>query len=247
MCDASLCPLLLTHEGEGPAEFESQKIHPLREHIEQCQGLRIRVRWSKSVVRRIMALFPWRYDDSSWKGYVRDWQESLLGPLAKGKLGTLEDAESAPDAAVSFSSCGRLGSFSALAEEWEDWLIGWFADAESPGDSKGVGTPATCAAVGRATSDHPTGFLFVAEPIKWRLVKYPWLRFYDPRLPTQGRSFEPERRWRTLNKPPRGQANGLLDRYGNEWCWDSYHNDHWDVQLRHGGGHENVSPDGSLL
>ena len=39
---------------------------------------------------------------------------------------------------------------------------------------------------------------------------------------------------------------GFLDKSGNEWCWDTYHQDHWDVQTG-GSTHLNVTPDGHIL
>ncbi len=76
-------------------------------------------------------------------------------------------------------------------------------------------------------------------------------------LPTTGLiRFVPRRGYHPTQPLSRGERNGYLDRFGNEWIWDQVKSE-WDVQLSRtgkahlgwasrSGAHVNVSPGGEF-
>jgi hypothetical protein len=72
--------------------------------------------------------------------------------------------------------------------------------------------------------------------------------YYIPRKSWDPRTISQED-WRSEDAFPKGFSGGRKgqkDRKNRIWLWDQLHNDHWDVQCP-GGGHRNVTPDGSVL
>lgn len=251
MCEACMCPTMLLIENEDPRAFQNGKIHALLQHIDYCNRYGIKVRWHERLINALISkpFPPWDYlQDNRWRPYVLNWQETVMGPLNRGRLGSIDRCRLPEDPVAVVIGC-FAGEDEDISRIWICWLEAWKARADCPIDSKGIAASECCERFEHAAYPKCDDIAIIVENDEWRLVKYPWLRFYDSRLPEDGDfPFRPHSNWRELDHPPRGDGNGLLDVEGNEWQWREHHGYHWDVQLIHTHGeHKRVTPDGRIL
>jgi hypothetical protein len=179
--------------------------------------------------------YPWiLMDDPAWKGYILSWYT-----LIQQKISKIAKIVSSPVNCNKNSCSGVSLNVSHLFSSF----LSSFATLNMPNNMAEEGVISICKC--DVEISHPHLF-YVKIPSDLNFVEYPWLRIYDKELPPSGNyHFTPPRNWRTQPRPSRGRNFGYLDDNGVEWCWDTLHKNHWDVQ--DGSPYTNVSPDGRVL
>lgn len=237
MTEGTICPKLLCHwEVIEPAEFENVFITQVLLHLEKCTELNIQLQISGPVLDHIFERYPWdRLEDPNWRGWIFDWQAAVLSKLEKNRVDHSTQASRVHGSSPLFND--------PIWDLWCAFLKSWETGAAWDGKYlKGIGVHG-CAST--CHSPLACGKFHLVLSSHWRLIAFPWLQRYNPNLPTSGEfPFVPPEHW--TNAQLHGPQNGFLDIRGNEWCWDRFHQDHWDVQLQQGGYH-NVSKDGRIL
>lgn len=248
MCDATMCPhLLLCTEDTDPLTFETTYLSAAISHFESCRENAVRLRLPSSVVQYVTNNYPWsRITEANWKGFLLDWW-ARLQPLLEFVSYPLED-RAAGDLPEDRPDC--LASHEQIQEIWCEWL-----DLLAQGHTfagrfdRGIGVCSTLHQPNVPLFSMCNQFVIVENAQDWSLVKHPWLRMYDERLPVAGDyPFAPAADWADLAGPKRAGAPsyGYMDIQGREWVWDRLHDNHWDVQQQD-GSHLNVTPSGRLL
>lgn len=239
MSEATICPnLLCIWQAVEPEQFEQSFIMPIQEHLESCEAFEIPLVMSGAVLDIVMEKCPWNwYQDEEWKGWINDWFASVWPALDSSRVA--HDPE----------MIEGVGGQCPLAEDedlWGRWcaFLQWWGNGPTYEERwlKGIAVR-DC-----AENCHSVAVcrrFILIPPASWRVIRYPWLMRYDEDLPVSGQfPFVPPENWQ--NAMLHGNQHGFLDQEGNEWCWDSLHHNHWDVQLPAGGYH-NVNSDGVIL
>ncbi|MFC1956597.1 polymorphic toxin type 17 domain-containing protein [Chloroflexota bacterium] len=196
-----------------------------------------------------MALFPWeKMTDSTWKPYYHDWWVGIISELERCSIEHIFPQNQEEQNKESFPC--KIKSYMDIQVLLQHWLGNWRSGHRYKGHyDKGIGTNSHCHFIGSSNNRSCVcnEFHIVIQGTDWKHIKYPWLFLYDSKLPVEGEfPFQPQSNWATLALPPKGRQFGFLDKSGNEWCWDIYHQDHWDVQTG-GSTHLNVTLDGRIL
>lgn len=218
-------------------------------HIRLCNKYGLRLEICEEVLNIIKELFPWAKEiDSTWKPYLHDWWAGIISPLERCSIQDIFPSNQEGQNKESFPC--EIKHYMDLQVLFQHWLSNWRSGHRYKGHyAKGIGTNSHCHFIGSSNNRSClcNEFHIVIQDTDWKHIKYPCLFLYDSKLPVEGEfPFQPQRNWATLASPPKGQQHGFLDKSGNEWCWDTSHQDHWDVQT---GGltHLNITLDGRIL
>lgn len=221
----------------APEEIGEKIIYPLRiiagAAIDRCLPIQI----SKQIVELSREKYPWNLsEDPKWRGYLLEWNMVLVPILNKSDL-----IDSSSKTATIRTLCEKIDDERILGL-YEEFLKLFSSNKMPRGISEeGIISDRCCLA---AAENYKCVPIFSAADLD--LVKFPWLRLYDKRLPPIGDyPFVPPADWKKLGIPPKGKSHGYLDAKNVEWVWDNLHKNHWDVQ--DGSPYKNVTPEGKIL
>ncbi|WP_318496408.1 polymorphic toxin type 17 domain-containing protein [Photobacterium leiognathi] len=243
MVKITICPHFIIDlpQDATPQDIEANYMQPLISCLDEANERNINIYLSYELVALYENGFPWdRMDNTDWKGYLLDWDASI-----RSKLLNISKLKSIPSTNRETVVCNQLsdqvnGLFEAL-------LLALHSSGMPSGMyPEGVIYKSTC-----GTNSLLTGFHRIEAPSCFDKVEHPWLRIYNQPLPPKGEfPFIPPFNWNHSAIPIRRNnfSNyGYLDAHGNEWEWDTLHDDHWDVQhSNRTNDYTNVNVDGSL-
>ena len=244
MPETTFCPLLLIAVEGIPIERINEKLLDFaREFIDYCKKYEINVSFSKDTMSKVYERYPWHFmQDKRIKQYVTHWQNAVLGPLQK--ICTFEDVENELD--DDDSTCSVINDFD-LCLSWENWLESYSDGTQINGVYiKGIAATNTCFH-NDTRSNRCENFTLTFDENGWNKIRFPIYHKYPNSLPTEGEHpFVPPENWENM-VIQKGPNHGYLDRDGNEWKWDLFHRNHWDVTDPQTNRHINVTPDGRIL
>jgi len=233
-----VCPhylFLNSVQGKSAPDIEEEVFTPLLKILEKCLRHNINVYYSLDTMEHIDNNFPWNLsNDIQWKGFIRDWYTYIVTHLSK--YGYILDG---PIKHRGYKRCLNLDlTVDSLFEN----ELNRFLDKKNAAGIIVKGVVARSACKSKLSCND---FMVVLTPDDLRMVKYPWLRVIDKRLPVNGdHPFIPPVDWSKYKAPKRGNNNGYLDNSNQEWIWDKLHKDHWDLQINGGKSHINVLTNG---
>ncbi|WP_439831495.1 hypothetical protein [Aeromonas caviae] len=243
MTDITICPhLLVDYNMENPDDIEEQIIIPLREILDEAYLLGIKVYLSEHIINSMRDSFPWdKIENPAWKGYVLGWS-TLINKYIEKKVFVINHDLPLTDQPL-VCNC--------ISQQINDIFINFlnvFAKDIFAQNHHAEGVISTDACGNNIAYKK-------IHPVKGKddlpLVKHPWLRTYDRRLPYNGEHrFIPSADWKLSPTPIRGPGPkyGYRDINGYDWAWDRLHDTHWDVQIGAGrGNYMNISPDGRRI
>lgn len=243
MVRVTICPHFLVElpQHVDANYIEKNYIYPLTTRVQEAKKQKIDICLSSQLVELYNASFPWnRMSDSSWKGYLLDWDRSIRSELLSyAKISSIP-ATTSGNAVCKQLSIDVNGLFEALLLKLGS---GGMPSGMHP---EGVISNNNC---GKEVILAP--FQLVKSESDFEKVKFPWLRIYNQPLPTVGEfPFVPPGNWVLSSSPIRNSRfsnYGYVDSAGNEWEWDKLHMDHWDVQhSSNTRDYTNVNIDGSI-
>lgn len=243
MTNITICPhLLVDYNMNTPEEIEEQIIIPLREMLEEAYSNGIKVYVSEHIITLMRASFPWsNMTHPAWKGYILEWSQLIQTYIEKKVFITHHDLPLTNQNLV--CNC--------ISQKTNDIFINFLNVFVQDVFARNLHTEGVI-----STNACGIGIAYKnIHPVKTKddlpLVKHPWLRTYDLRLPYTGTHvFIPSSNWKLSPTPIRGLGPkfGFKDINGHDWAWDRLHDDHWDVQMGPGqGNYMNISPDGRVI
>lgn len=250
MSNATICPeLLICSEDMTPEVFDKQYMAVAAEHIKECKSLDLHLEICSQVLESVWKSLPWQnLDDQAWKQYVLGWITGVISDLERGSISYVLPADDNEQDGDTVTCAGNQQV--CKQRLFAKWLEHWRNGHKYKGRYvKGIGTNANCNIANPSISNSClcSEFHTVVQYIEWKCLKYPWLLLYDERLPVGGEfPFRPQNNWMTLSSAPKGHQHGFLDKSSNEWCWDTLHGGHWDVQLST-SGYVRVNQDGQIF
>ncbi len=222
--------------------IEINYITPLIDCVSEAVDKKIDIFLSKEILDRYDESFPWnKLQEREWRGYVLKWNELIQSILIKNSK-----IKSSPIINGSSINCCNVSS-RHVNELFEAFLI----KLGSSGLPNGMHQEGIISSDFCGTSSITDNFQLVYSCNDLIKVCYPWLRVYKKDLPYEGEfPFVPDDNWLQTGTPIRRSNfsnKGYLDVHGNEWTWDTLHNDHWDVQhSKRPNDYTNVNIDGSI-
>ncbi|EGR2773254.1 hypothetical protein QRC92_003945 [Vibrio parahaemolyticus] len=243
MVRVTVCPhFLVDLPQDVEAKYiESNYISPLISCVNEAKSRSVDICLSKEIVELYNNGFPWnKVNDPEWKGYLIDWDSSIRSHLL-----SYAKVSRVPAISSGNTICNLL---STQVNELFEALLIKLGSGGMPSNlhPEGVISMNEC-----GNSTLLSLFQRVQSVGDFERVIYPWMRIYNQPLPTSGDfPFIPPSNW-TLSITPIRRSNfsnnGYVDNVGNEWQWDRFHNDHWDVQhSSRTGDYTNVNTDGSV-
>ncbi|MFM5554268.1 hypothetical protein ACET6R_08815 [Aeromonas veronii] len=242
MASLTICPHFLTdYKLSSPADVEKDIIKPLIQCLKLADEHNIPLVLSKEILILHRQNYPWNLSaDPIWAKYLATWNGFITSYLTKVKIMQVDNFTPNHTYSCSHLSSNTITAFSKFIEV--------FGSGKMHGGSheEGIFISASCNYNTQLDKYH--SFSKIDDIV---LIKFPWLRIYDRRLPYMGDfPYIPNENWRNFPIPIRSSIPpcGYLDKYGNSWQWDRLHNNHWDVQHPpQKGGYTNVSPDGKVI
>jgi len=244
MPDATICPLLLVASPEMPPnEVDRRFLCVVEEHLDECSRRDIHIHLSRQTLEACLGAFPWHgMGDARLRQRIALWRSAVLTPLRRHCI-----LHSVPvpntEESVPHQSCA-VGTHTTISHAWSQWLTAWANGPRVNGKLvKGLATEERACNPGDTKTDCDE-FTVVTSASDWLLVQFPWYHKYPRELPAEGPFvFCPPSGWES-SAPQRGESHGYVDVSGNEWRYDRFHRDHWDVQLQGKNTYRRISADG---
>ncbi|EGR1757298.1 hypothetical protein QUN95_004598 [Vibrio parahaemolyticus] len=244
MVRVTVCPHYLVElpTDKSAQYIELNYISPLLNCVTEAVDRKIDIFLSKEILNKYHESFPWnKLQEKEWKGYVLKWNELIQSVLIKN---------SKIKSAQVLNSSG-INCCNASSRDINELFAAFLTKLGSAGLPNGMHQEGIISSDFCGTNTLTCNFQLVHSRDDLVRVCYPWLRVYKKNLPYEGEfPFIPDDNWLQAGVPIRRSNfsnNGYLDIYGNEWTWDTYHNDHWDVQhSNRTNDYTNVNVDGSL-
>lgn len=236
MSRVTICPsFFFINTGLSPDVIEREYISPVSDLLEQLDNYNVDLYLSANIIELIHTQFPWNlYEDKNWKGYLETWQNLLFSKINK-KCKNLIDSSNTVDSLNVHCHLNSKAINLLFSKFLNDFKNNRFLNGNY---EEGIYLHNSC------DSKIPFfNFLQFDQLVK---IEFPWLQVYNELLPVKGDyPFIPPLDWRKLTII-KGTKHGFVDINKNQWCWDKFHQDHWDVQFED-GSHKNVSPCGKIL
>jgi len=219
------------------AQFLVDIFKPLSNYLDIIKKENMKILICKEYLDDFANRFPWnKVSDNEWKSLLIDWNTLVLSRITKYCY--FEVLEQYSNSSV--ENCSINDGF--MANLFNSLLLKIvISDLPDSRCSIGVIKYNQC----ESKPDY-YGCTEISKTEDLIYVLFPWTQFYDAKLPTTGEyPFIPPENWNQTNFQKKGTRHGYLDQEGNEWIWDKFHNDHWDVQTTN--SYIKVSSSGKIL
>lgn len=242
MAELTICPhFLMDYNLTTPEQVEKEIIGPLIKCLKKAKEDNIQLVLSKEILIEHRNNYPWSLGvDPLWSKHLSLWNTYITSYIGKATI--LDVPHSSPKTT---KNCNTIQATTSL-------MFARFLEVFGKGTMPGGEHEEAIYVTGNC--QYPTDlhkYLIVTTPNDFNKIIFPWLRFYNKKLPYKGEfPFVPPIDWRKHPKPSKASYSpyGFLDNVGNVWQWDHFHGEQWDVQHSEGyGNYSNVNCEGTVL